>query len=62
MAERIEINRLVIVIEQITDSEAGSGFGIFQNRILRGVLAEKCICLGRVVSYTGNHIGKLVVW
>jgi hypothetical protein len=45
VTERIKVNRLVIVIEQIADSEAGSAFGIFQDRILRGVLAEKWIRL-----------------
>ena len=37
----LKVDVLVVVIEQIADSETGGGFGIFQDRILRCVLAEK---------------------
>ncbi len=56
MTERVKINSLIIVIEQITDSEAGCGFGVFQNGILRCVFAEKRVSLGRGVSWAGNHV------
>ena len=38
---RFEIDRLVVVIEKITNPETGSSRGIFQDRVVRRVLKEE---------------------
>jgi hypothetical protein len=44
------------VIEKMTNPEASRGFGVFQDRILRRVLAEKPVSINRSVSCGSSHL------